>query len=83
MQSFVEGIKFKGIDKFGVFIQVLQTITTEFHINIRSINVSSEDGIFQGTMELYVYDRSELDQLLKAMRKIDDIKEVIRTSGDS
>ncbi|MCR5050746.1 MAG: RelA/SpoT family protein, partial [Paludibacteraceae bacterium] len=60
VQSFVETIELKGIDKFGVFIHVLQTITTEFHINMRPINVSSEDGIFKGTMEIYVYDRKEL-----------------------
>ena len=81
VQSFVETIELKGIDKFGVFIHVLQTITTDFHINMRSINVSSEDGIFKGTMEIYVYDRTELDELLKAIKKIDDIKEVKRLAA--
>lgn len=81
--SFVETIELKGIDKFGVFIQVLQTLTTEFHINMRSINISSEDGIFKGTMEIYVYDREELDGLLKAIRKIEDIKEVRRVLTDN
>ena len=78
VQSFVETIELKGIDKVGVFIQVLQTITTEFHINMRAIHMSSDDGIFQGTMEIYVYDKSELEDLLKAIKKIDDIKEVRR-----
>ena len=83
VQSFVETIELKGIDKFGVFIRVLQAITTDFHINMRAINISSEDGIFKGTMELYVYDRSELDDLVKAIRKIDDIKEVKRVSVEN
>ena len=83
VQSFVETIEFKGIDKFGVFIQVLQTITTEFHINMRTVHVTSEDGIFKGSMEIYVYDRSELDDLLKAIRKIEDIKEVKRVITDN
>ena len=83
VQSFVETIELKGIDRFGVFIQVLQAITTEFHINMRAINVSSEDGIFKGTMELYVYDRSELEDLLKAIRKIENIKEVKRVITDN
>ncbi len=78
VQSFVETIELKGIDKFGVFIQVLQKISTDFHINLRSVNVSSDDGIFKGTMEIYVYDRSELEQLLKAIRQIEDVKEVKR-----
>jgi len=78
VQSFVETIELKGIDKFGVFIQILQTITKDFHINMRSINVSSDDGIFQGTMEVYVYNVSELDDLLKALRKVENIQEVRR-----
>ena len=78
VQSFVETIEMKGIDKFGIFIQVLQTITKDFHINMRSINVTSEDGIFKGTLEVYVYDKSELEELLKAIRKIEDVKEVRR-----
>ena len=49
---------------------------------MRAINISSEDGIFKGTMEIYVYDRSELDDLLKAIRKIDDIKEVKRVVAE-
>ncbi len=82
VQSFVETIELKGIDKFGVFIHVLQTITTEFHINMRAIHVSSDDGIFKGTMEIYVYDKSELEDLLKAIRKIENIKEVKRVNID-
>ena len=82
VQSFVETIELKGIDKFGVFIKVMQTMTQDFHINMRAINVSSEDGIFKGTMEIYVYDRSELDALLKAVSKIENIKEVKRVNID-
>ena len=82
VQSFVETIELKGIDKFGVFIQVLQAITKDFHINMRAINISSEDGIFKGTMEIYVYDKSELEELLKAIRKIENIKEVKRYEKD-
>lgn len=82
VQSFVETIEITGIDKFGVFIRVLQSITTDFHINIRTINISSEDGIFRGRMDIYVYDRSEMDELLKALRKIEDIQDVKRVDPD-
>ena len=80
VQSFVETIEIKGIDKFGLFIQVLQIITTDFHINLRSIDVVSDDGIFKGKLEIYVYDCKELDELLKALRKIENIKEVKRST---
>lgn len=77
-QKFVETIELKGIDTFGVFVQVLETITTVFHINICEIHVSSDDGIFTGTLSVYVCDKAELEELLKAIKKIENIKDVHR-----
>lgn len=74
VQSFVETIELKGIDKFGVFIRVLTIITTEFHLNMRRINIQTEDGIFYGTLDLYVYDRDELKNLFKALKQIPEIQ---------
>jgi hypothetical protein len=33
-------------------------------------------------MDIYVYDRSEMDELLKALRKIEDIQDVKRVDPD-
>ena len=78
VQSFVETIEIQGIDKFGVFIHVLTIITEEFHINIRSMQAAADDGIFKGELELYVYDRKELQDLFQALKKIEEIKVVKR-----
>lgn len=79
LQSFVETIELRGFDKFGVFIRVLTIITSEFHLNMRRINISSEDGIFFGTIDVYVYDRSELQKLFKALKQLPEI-EVAKTA---
>lgn len=78
VQSFIETIEIQGIDKFGILIQVLKTITEQFRINMHAIHLTSNDGIFQGQMELYVYDRNELDDLFKALRKIPEIQKIKR-----
>lgn len=78
VQSFIETIEIQGIDKFGVFIHVLTIITEEFHINIRSMQAAADDGIFKGELELYVYDRKELQDLFQALKKIEEIKVVKR-----
>ena len=78
VQSFIETIEIQGIDKFGVLIQVLQTLTEQFRINLHAIHLTSNDGIFEGQMELYVYDRNELYELFSALRKIPEIKNVKR-----
>lgn len=80
VQSFVETIEIQGIDKFGVFIDVLKTITEQFHINMRAMNVVADDGIFKGQLEVYVYDKKELQDLFVSLRKIPEIKAVKRVS---
>lgn len=74
LQSFIETIELRGIDKFGVFIRVLTIISSQYHINIHRMNISSEDGIFFGTMDLDVYDRAELNTLLKALKQIPEVE---------
>ena len=78
VQSFIETIEIQGIDKFGILIRVLQTITEQFRINMHAIHLTSNDGIFQGQMELYVYDRNELQDLFRALKKIEEIQSVKR-----
>lgn len=80
VQSFVERVAIRGIDKFGVLSKMLSVVTTEFHINLRAINLQSEDGIFHGDMELYVYDKKELQELFKALTQMPDIVSVTRTT---
>ena len=78
VQSFVERIAIRGIDKFGVLSKLLTVVTTEFHINLRAINLQSEGGIFHGEMELYVYDKKELQELFKALTQMPDIVSATR-----
>lgn len=80
VQSFVEHIEIQGIDKFGIFIHVLHIITEQFHINIRSLHVQAEDGIFRGRLAVYVYDRKELQELFTALKQIPEIEAVKRVN---
>ena len=83
VQSFVEHIAIRGIDKFGVLSKVIAVVATEFHINLRKIHIESEDGIFHGEMELYVYDKKELQELFKALTQMPDIVSVHRITNQT
>ena len=83
VQSFVEAIEIRGIDKFGVLVKVLSIVATEFHINIRSIQVESEDGIFTGLLEVYVYDRRELQELFNALMSMQEVMSAHRVIGEN
>lgn len=76
--SFRESIEIKGIDRFGVLIRVLTILTEQFHINIHAINGQAEDGIFNTRLEVLVHDVQEINDILIAIKKIPEIKEVLR-----
>ncbi len=82
VQSFVETIEIQGIDKFGVFIHVLQIITEQFHINMRAMHVIADDGIFRGRLEVYIYDRKELQDLFTALKKLPEVKVAKRVESN-
>ena len=47
-------------------------------VNIRRFNIGTEDGIFDGFIDLYVNDMDNLDRLIKMLQKIKGIEKVIR-----
>ena len=45
---------------------------------MRSINIDSHDGLFSGNIVVNVEDTSRLEQLLKKLRTIKGVRQVIR-----
>ena len=45
---------------------------------MRSINIDSHDGLFSGNLEVNVEDTSRLEQLIKKLRNVKGVKQIIR-----
>jgi guanosine-3',5'-bis(diphosphate) 3'-pyrophosphohydrolase len=69
-------IKIKGIDRKGMLHDVAEIISKQMDINIKRIVVSSNEGIFEGTIEIRIHDRDEVNDIINNLRKIEDLKEV-------
>ncbi len=69
-------IMIKGIDRKGILHDVAEIISKQMDINIRKVTVSSDEGIFDGVIELRVHDRNEVNDIMENLKKIDDLKEV-------
>ena len=76
--TFIDTIELRGIDRVGIIIKVINIISQDFKINIHDLHISAEGGIFNGRIQLYVYDTAELQQLCEAIRKIQEIQSVQR-----
>lgn len=76
--SFLARIDIGGLDKFGMYNNIINVITTELNANIRSINLSSHDGIFEGNIDLYVHSTKDLNNLIMNLIKIKGVESVHR-----
>ena len=77
--SFLVRLSLKGIDRIGIINDITRYISFVMSVNIRKFCLSTEDGIFDGFIDLYVNDMSDLEKLMKKLQKIEGIQSVIRT----
>ena len=76
--SFMAGIKIMGTDEMGLVNNVTKIISSQLNINMRSISFDTEDGIFAGTITVYVHDAKHLDILMENLREVKGVTNVIR-----
>ena len=76
--AFITGLEFIGIDIVGVVKELTTIISEEEKVNMKSVNFDTNDGVFQGSIMLYVYDKSHLEKLIKKLRNINGIEKVER-----
>jgi GTP pyrophosphokinase len=81
--SFLVKVAINGIDRFGIYNDITTVICKELTVNIRTINLSSHDGVWEGTMDLYVHDAKDLNNLLASLSKIKGVDTVKRVEAIS
>ena len=76
--SYLSTIELRGIDRTGILLDLAKTVSEDFSINIRQINIQTHDNIFEGTISLYVKDAEGLHAIMDKIRKIKGIETVKR-----
>jgi len=76
--AFLSGIRIKGIDEIGLLRNLTNTISSEYNINIRSINIDTNAGTFEGTVMLYIHDTQHLSNLINKLKKLKGVQAVSR-----
>jgi len=78
LASFLASISINGIDRIGLLNEVTTIISKELNVNIRNVNVSVYDGIFEGTIDLYVHHTRDLNNLIMQLSNLRGIASVKR-----
>lgn len=69
-------IQIRGIDRKGMLHDISEVISEKLDVNIHRITINANEGIYDGKIEIRVHDRSETQEIVNALKKIDDLKEV-------
>jgi guanosine-3',5'-bis(diphosphate) 3'-pyrophosphohydrolase len=76
--QFLAALRVMGEDRVGIVSDITTVISKSLKTNIRSITVDSEDGVFEGTIVLYVSDLEHLRRLIERIKRIEGIYGVYR-----
>ncbi|AKU68454.1 RelA/SpoT family protein [Prevotella fusca] len=70
-------IEICGIDRSGMLHDISDVLSDQLGVNIRKITISSDNGIFEGKIELQVHDRKDVKLIVESMKNIKDMQEVL------
>lgn len=75
---FEETLEVKGIDRFGVVMDILKIITEGYGVNMKKIMVETEGGVFSGTFKVIIHDTKDINNLINNIMKVQGIDSVQR-----
>ena len=76
--TYQQTIRIEGIDKVGLLIQVLYTISENYHVNMTDMQFSAKDGVVTGTITLNVHSLAEVNKIFRGLYNIKEIKSLTR-----
>jgi GTP diphosphokinase / guanosine-3',5'-bis(diphosphate) 3'-diphosphatase len=77
-EEFKAIIKITGLDSLGLTNQLTKVISNNMHVNIQSISLSTDAGVFHGQVTVVVQNNTILKKLIANIRKIEGIEKVSR-----
>jgi len=76
--AFLTGLKILGTDRVGLINDVTKIISEELKVNMSSMSIHTDYGIFEGEIMLYVNDTRHLEQLISKLRGVEGVEKVSR-----
>ncbi len=81
-QSFQASIRIIGVDETGMLNKITDVISKDLRVRMRSINMDSSDGMFEGKLKIFVDSTRHLDNLMSKLKKEKGILKVTRVDSE-
>ncbi len=69
-------IRLQGIDRVGMLLDLSRIISMQMNVNIHKLTIDSEDGVFDGIIELRVHDREDVKEIIAQLKSVDGLQDV-------
>jgi GTP diphosphokinase / guanosine-3',5'-bis(diphosphate) 3'-diphosphatase len=79
-QEFKATLDITGMDSLGLTNELTRVISNNMHVNIQSISLNGEAGIFNGRLTVVVPNNTILRKLIDNIKKIDGVDKISRVS---
>ncbi|MFI3261858.1 MAG: RelA/SpoT family protein [Rikenellaceae bacterium] len=66
-------LEIRGIDRMGILLELSQVLTSQYSVNIRGLSIDSHDGIFEGTLIIYISSKEHLDRIIERLKLVKGI----------
>ncbi len=76
--SFVVKIRVEGVDKLGIVYNITKAISQEADVNMKSISIETDEGVFFGEIKLFVHNAQDLEDLIRIIIRIKGVNKVTR-----
>ncbi|MGD8748792.1 MAG: bifunctional (p)ppGpp synthetase/guanosine-3',5'-bis(diphosphate) 3'-pyrophosphohydrolase [Balneolaceae bacterium] len=76
--KFLGAVKVIGEDRVGMINDITDVLSKSLETNMKSINVNSDSGMFEGMLTVYVDDIDHLGRIIGKLQKVEGVKSVFR-----
>lgn len=71
-------LRISGYDQIGLVSKITKLISNEMNVNISSINIVSNDGVFDGRISVLVINKVHLENLINKLENVEGVESVVR-----
>ncbi len=79
-QGYKATLQLTGVDNMGLVNEVTKVISGILNVNIHSLNISGDEGYFQGLITVHINNNKQLNNLIKKLLEIEGIEKVTRNT---
>ena len=59
-----------------MLLDIAQVISSQMNVNMHKLTIGTNEGVFDGTIEMRVHDREDVKQIIDQLKKIDGLQDV-------